>query len=675
LISYATQPGNVALDGTDGNSPYTKSLSATMRRPGLDVFQTFNEVGLAVKRATGGRQQPWVSSSPIEGSFYFVAPDAGITTVALPKAPAPPKFSQPQSLSPFSPEQAGGLFSEQDMERVRAIATRNQLLVMPAFKIERPAPGVPAELRRFIGVWASNVGFDSGRARHAMLIVTKIEASGEVTGYWVGGSPTAQEAFRASAAAYRINGKVTGNQLRFPPEEGGHQDSITATLNRSSDLSVVHERPTGQVGNIALKPVWQLIDAEKSSAAAPKSTVEPVQSQSSVLSSAAPQAAQPSVAESLLWDSIKESHRSLDFNTYLQKFPNGLFAELARSRLAKMAFDGIWSVRQVCSEAADGAKGFTKSYSFSVAEGALEGWFGAPNTINSERLSGEINSDGTAYLQVAGLSGDPGHTFGRPKPGSPYRWPARATFTAQQGTGTRTEGRPCQLTFTRVQAPDAGITTVALPKAPAPLDSSEAQSVVPSSTEQAVGLFSEQDMERVRAIATRNQLLVMPSFKIERPGPEVPSEFRRFIGVWASNVGFGGGQDRQAMLIVTKVEPPEEVTGYWVWGSPTTHELTNQNPGANRNPAGADRINGKVKGNELTFPPEEWHGYRFTATLNRSGDFSIAFLRPGAKGGYIILEPVWRLLSAEKPAAALPKNPVQEPLAASSKTRRPIGPH
>jgi TPR repeat protein len=71
LISYATQPGNVAQDGDDGHSPYTRALAATMKRPGLDLFQTFNEVGLTVKRATGGAQQPWVSSSPIDGSFYF----------------------------------------------------------------------------------------------------------------------------------------------------------------------------------------------------------------------------------------------------------------------------------------------------------------------------------------------------------------------------------------------------------------------------------------------------------------------------------------------------------------------------------------------------------------------------------------------------------------------------
>ncbi len=76
LISYATQPGNVAQDGTDGHSPYTKALAATIKQSGLDIFQTFNQVGLAVKRETGGSQQPWVSSSPIDGTFYFVAPSA-----------------------------------------------------------------------------------------------------------------------------------------------------------------------------------------------------------------------------------------------------------------------------------------------------------------------------------------------------------------------------------------------------------------------------------------------------------------------------------------------------------------------------------------------------------------------------------------------------------------------
>ena len=86
LISYATQPGSVALDGSDGHSPYTRALAATIKQSGLDIFQTFNQVGLTVKRATGGAQQPWVSSSPIDGTFYFVAPAATHVAVAPPQA-------------------------------------------------------------------------------------------------------------------------------------------------------------------------------------------------------------------------------------------------------------------------------------------------------------------------------------------------------------------------------------------------------------------------------------------------------------------------------------------------------------------------------------------------------------------------------------------------------------
>jgi hypothetical protein len=81
LISYATQPGSVAQDGVDGNSPYTKALASTVRQAGLDIFQTFNQVGLAVKRSTGGAQQPWVSSSPIDGNFYFVAPPPAVPLI------------------------------------------------------------------------------------------------------------------------------------------------------------------------------------------------------------------------------------------------------------------------------------------------------------------------------------------------------------------------------------------------------------------------------------------------------------------------------------------------------------------------------------------------------------------------------------------------------------------
>jgi uncharacterized caspase-like protein len=71
VISFAAQPGARALDGSDGNSPYTRALAEVIRTPGLGIFDVFNEVGLKVKKATGGAQRPWLSSSPIVGAFYF----------------------------------------------------------------------------------------------------------------------------------------------------------------------------------------------------------------------------------------------------------------------------------------------------------------------------------------------------------------------------------------------------------------------------------------------------------------------------------------------------------------------------------------------------------------------------------------------------------------------------
>jgi uncharacterized caspase-like protein len=91
LISFATQPGAVALDGADGNSPYTKALVHTVTQPGLDIFRTFNEVGLQVASATGGAQQPWYSASPIRGNFYFAGESsANATQPAAAPVTAPP---------------------------------------------------------------------------------------------------------------------------------------------------------------------------------------------------------------------------------------------------------------------------------------------------------------------------------------------------------------------------------------------------------------------------------------------------------------------------------------------------------------------------------------------------------------------------------------------------------
>jgi Caspase domain len=110
LISYATQPDSVARDGSDGNSPYTRALVEAIRKPGQDIFQTFNTVGLAVKQATAGSQQPWVSYSPITGSFYFAGQSAGSATAAALPAPAPAS-APPPAVAPAAADEAARAWS------------------------------------------------------------------------------------------------------------------------------------------------------------------------------------------------------------------------------------------------------------------------------------------------------------------------------------------------------------------------------------------------------------------------------------------------------------------------------------------------------------------------------------------------------------------------------------
>lgn len=80
LIAYATQPGNVALDGSGGNSPYSKALAEAIGLPGMEIRRVFNEVGVRVRRVTNGQQQPWLSASPIEREVYLAGRPTNLAT-------------------------------------------------------------------------------------------------------------------------------------------------------------------------------------------------------------------------------------------------------------------------------------------------------------------------------------------------------------------------------------------------------------------------------------------------------------------------------------------------------------------------------------------------------------------------------------------------------------------
>lgn len=79
IIAYATAPGDVALDGTGENSPYTLALADAMATSGITIEDAFKRARRQVLASTGEKQTPWESSS-LTGDFYFkpgprVAPD------------------------------------------------------------------------------------------------------------------------------------------------------------------------------------------------------------------------------------------------------------------------------------------------------------------------------------------------------------------------------------------------------------------------------------------------------------------------------------------------------------------------------------------------------------------------------------------------------------------------
>jgi uncharacterized caspase-like protein len=81
LISFSTQPGNVALDGEGRNSPFAAALKRHIATPGDDLSTILINVRNDVVRATAAQQVPWEHSS-LWTRFYFSPPAAATVNTA-----------------------------------------------------------------------------------------------------------------------------------------------------------------------------------------------------------------------------------------------------------------------------------------------------------------------------------------------------------------------------------------------------------------------------------------------------------------------------------------------------------------------------------------------------------------------------------------------------------------
>ena len=70
LVAFATDPNNVAQDGDGTHSPYTTALLQYITDPNLDLVTMLRRVQSAVRTATHGEQNPYISLPPF-GDVYL----------------------------------------------------------------------------------------------------------------------------------------------------------------------------------------------------------------------------------------------------------------------------------------------------------------------------------------------------------------------------------------------------------------------------------------------------------------------------------------------------------------------------------------------------------------------------------------------------------------------------
>ena len=101
LVTFATSPGQVALDGFGRNSPFTGALLKHIEIPNVDIDLMMKRVRGEVSRSTRQRQQPWTNSS-LNGEFFI----ATKTSISRPGSPAAKTFP---ATKPSNKERCRGL--------------------------------------------------------------------------------------------------------------------------------------------------------------------------------------------------------------------------------------------------------------------------------------------------------------------------------------------------------------------------------------------------------------------------------------------------------------------------------------------------------------------------------------------------------------------------------------
>jgi DNA-binding winged helix-turn-helix (wHTH) protein len=149
----------------------------------------------------------------------------------------------------FSPQ---NLVSAVDVRRVADLAAAKELPI-PPFRITSLAEDVPDPVRRFVGVWVSETGWEYSD-RQFMVIVTNVSRHGDVQGYMVNGPSKPHSRQQGPAFILPFKGYMNAGTLRYDAYVGMY----LAELNRDGEMKLKLVFKDGVISVVKLKPVWTL---------------------------------------------------------------------------------------------------------------------------------------------------------------------------------------------------------------------------------------------------------------------------------------------------------------------------------------------------------------------------------------------------------------------------------
>ncbi len=243
LISFSTQPGNVALDGRGRNSPFAGALTKQLSTSNDDLSSMLIAVRNDVMKETQRKQIPWEHSA-LTKRFYF----SPSTAKSVGTEPNSEHWIALQTAS------ASTSFTPGDFQRVSSLA-RQKGILLPEFTVRQVGDEVAETNRRFVGVWVTNShGLGGVNGRQFMVIVTNADARGYVVGHIARGPSTALSLNQIPAGHTSFSSQIANGTLAIKLGTG----TMIASLDGSDRLVLLEQLKDGRQVTTILDRVWSL---------------------------------------------------------------------------------------------------------------------------------------------------------------------------------------------------------------------------------------------------------------------------------------------------------------------------------------------------------------------------------------------------------------------------------